>query len=163
MVFGWIKSSWSAVKNALLSTRRTLTDKIRSLFGKNVDESLLDELEEILYEADLGVKVIHDLMKNVRIFLKQHPECLVDDLLSYLEKCLVAETAQLSSILELQTSSPTVILIVGANGSGKTTSIAKLAKFYLEQKKTVMLAAADTLEQLLKNKSLHGPNALAFS
>lgn len=144
MVFGWIKSSWSAVKNALLSTRKSLTDKIRSLFGKNVNEALLDELEEILFEADLGVKIIHELMKNVRSYLKKHPECLVDDLLSYLEQCLVNETAQFSTEFTLQASSPTVILIVGANGSGKTTSIAKLAKFFLDQKKTVMLAAADT-------------------
>lgn len=144
MVFGWISSGWSAVKKALSSTRSTLTSKIRSLFGAKVDEALLGELEEILFEADLGVKVVHELMKNVRLFLKNDPEKSVDRLLAQLETLLIAETSHLSATFNLQPTSPTVILIVGSNGSGKTTSIAKLADYYMQQKKSVMLAAADT-------------------
>jgi fused signal recognition particle receptor len=144
MAFDWLKNSWASVKKALSSTRTALTQKIRSLFGKNIDESLLDELEEILFEADLGVKVSHKLIKDVRVFCKNNPEAKVDDLIHHLEEKMVAEVQELPSSFELQASSPTVILIVGSNGSGKTTSIAKLAHMFLEQKKSVMLAAADT-------------------
>lgn len=144
MVFGWLKNSWSAVKKALSSTRTALTQKIRSLFTHKIDESLLEELEEILFEADLGVKVSHELIKDVRLFCKTTPEAKVEDLLLFLEERMVAQIQSISSPFLLQNQAPTVILVVGANGSGKTTSIAKLGAMFLEQKKIVMLAAADT-------------------
>jgi fused signal recognition particle receptor len=144
MIFDWLKQSWGSVKKALTSTRNALTKRIRALFGQKIDESLLDELEEILFEADLGVKVTHELIKEVRVFCKKNAETTVDMLLNYLEERIVAQVQQLDSSFTLQEKSPTVILVVGSNGSGKTTSIAKLAHMFIEQGKSVMLAAADT-------------------
>ena len=144
MVFGWVKSKWTAVKNALSKTRAALSGKIRSLFGKRVDEKMLEDLEEILYEADLGVHVTHHLIKHVRQLLEKQPEMTVEMLLHILEEALVLEMAPLHYDLACSQTLPTVILVVGANGSGKTTSIAKLARSFLDQGKTVMLAAADT-------------------
>ncbi len=143
MVFGWIKSKWAAVTNALAKTRSALSGKIRSLFGKKIDAQLLEDLEEILYEADLGVHVVRHLINRVKEELSKQPDMSVEHLLSHLERALLLEMADYNHTLSLS-SSPTVILVVGANGSGKTTSIAKLTRLFLDQNKTVILGAADT-------------------
>jgi fused signal recognition particle receptor len=144
MVFGWIKSTWSSVQNALRSTRSALRSRIRALFGRKVDASLIEELEEILFEADLGITVTHHLIKKVHHFLEQNSEATVDSLLAFLEESLFQELKHLDFELHTNKNGPTVILIVGANGSGKTTSIAKLAHIFTQQGKSVLLAAADT-------------------
>jgi fused signal recognition particle receptor len=178
MVFGWVKSSWAAVRKALTKTRNALASKINALMGRKVDEGLLEELEEILFDADLGVLVIQDILKDIRQYIKEHPEATVDSLLSCLEGSLSKEMSQLNFQLAENPNGPTVILVIGANGSGKTTSIAKLAHGFLSQKKTVLLAAADTFraaaqEQLgvwgnrLQLDVIHGasmadPAAVAF-
>lgn len=144
MVFGWVKGSWTAVRNALSSTRTALTKRLQALFGRKIDESLLEELEEILYDADLGVQVTSDILKNIKLFLKDHPDATVDTLLSILEETMVREIADLPCTFVTAEQSPTVILVIGANGSGKTTSIAKLAHLFASKGKSVLLAAADT-------------------
>ncbi len=144
MVLNWVKNSWSKVRSVLRSTRSALTDRIKTLFGKKVDEALIEELEEILFEADLGVQAVQDLIKEIRTLLKEAPKTTVEEILSTLEKKLVQEISHLSFDLCENNNGPTVILIVGANGSGKTTSIAKLSHGFLQQGKTVLLAAADT-------------------
>jgi len=144
MVFGWFKSGWSRVRTLLSSTRTTLTSRIRNLFGKKIDENLIDELEEILFEADLGVPIIQDLIDQVRLLLKENPEATVDQLIDTLKKTLLQEISHLPFSLHLNGNGPTVILVIGANGCGKTTSIAKLANGFLKQDKSVLLAAADT-------------------
>ena len=144
MVLGWLRTKWSRVQNILSSTRSALTQRIRGLFGRKVDESLIEELEEILYEADLGVNTIKDLISHVRALAQKNPDLTVNELLTSLEQILLDETAHLSCDLRLPTTGPSVFLIIGANGSGKTTSIARITKCFLEQKKTVLLAAADT-------------------
>ncbi len=144
MVFGWVKSNWSAVRRALATTRSALTARITTLFGRAVDETLLEELEEILYSADLGVSVIKEVIKNIRLSLKDRPEMGVDEILPLIEKTLADEMTAPDALLKENSQGPTVILVIGANGSGKTTSIAKLAHFFQAQKKTVLLAAADT-------------------
>jgi fused signal recognition particle receptor len=144
VVLSWVKNSWSKVRSVLRSTRSALTGRIKTLFGKRVDESLIEELEEILYEADLGVPTVQDLIKEIRSLLQEAPETTVEELLSSLEKKLVQEISHLSFDLSENSTGPTVILIVGANGSGKTTSIAKLSHGFLQQGKSVLLAAADT-------------------
>lgn len=144
MVLSWVKKSWSSLRSVLRSTRSALTDRIKTLFGKKVDEALIEELEEILFEADLGVPTVQDLIKETRSVLQEAPETTVEQLLATLEEKLVQEVSHLSFELRENNNGPTVILIVGANGSGKTTSIAKLCNGFLQQGKTVLLAAADT-------------------
>ncbi len=144
MVFGWVKNSWAAVCNALSTTRKALTERLKALVGRSVDEELIEELEEILYEADLGVVVIRETIADIRAFVRQHPKATVDMLLTRLEQSLIHEMASLNFQLEENPNGPTVILVIGANGSGKTTTIAKLAHGFAAQQKTVLLAAADT-------------------
>jgi fused signal recognition particle receptor len=144
MVFGWVKSNWTAVRNALSSTRKALTQTIRSIFKGSVDETLLEQLEEILIGADLGIGITKNIIDALRRRLTSNPNMTIDELLAILEESLVAEMAPLDTALREIPEGPTVILVVGANGSGKTTSIAKLANALKAQKKTVLLAAADT-------------------
>ena len=144
MVFGWVKSNWAAMRSALSSTRKTLTQSIRSLFKGPIDETLLEQLEEILLGADLGVFVTQKTLAALRQRLRSSPQMTVDELLTSLEESLTAEMAILDTSLRSNPNGPTVILVVGANGSGKTTSIAKLAYVLKAEKKTVLLAAADT-------------------
>lgn len=144
MVFGWIKSSWSAVRRALTTTRKALAARLHGLLGRKVDEHLLEELEEILYEADLGVAVIQQSIDAIRSMVQHDPAATVDSLLACLEQSLIQEIAHLPAAVRENPSGPTVILVIGANGSGKTTTIAKLAHGFAAQKKKVLLAAADT-------------------
>ena len=141
MVFGWVKNRWAAVRSALSSTRQALAQTIRSIFKGSIDEDLLDRLEEILIGADVGLAVTKQVLDEIR---RLDPKSTIDELLAALEKSLVAEMSALDTPLQENLDGPTVFLIVGTNGSGKTTSIAKIAHVMKAQGKTVLLAAADT-------------------
>ena len=96
MVIDWFRSGWSRVRKVLASTRSALTGRLRALFGRKVDESLIEELEEILFDADLGLPIIQDLIKQIRAQIKKEPKLGVEDLLSSLQEMLIQETAHLS-------------------------------------------------------------------
>ncbi|KNY25774.1 signal recognition particle-docking protein FtsY [Pseudobacteroides cellulosolvens] len=133
------------LKEGLTKTRKSITEKIDQVlvaFGK-VDDELFDELEEILVTSDIGVdtslKVIEDLKKKVR-------ENRVTDAMKVkdlLKESLAELLAEENSELNLE-SKPSVILVVGVNGVGKTTSIGKIANLLKQQGKKVILAAGDT-------------------
>ncbi len=133
------------LKDGLQKTRKSITEKIDQVlvsFGK-VDDDLFDELEEILITSDLGIettmKVIEDLKRKVK-------EGRVIDPMQV--KGLLKE--ELSEILSkggnemVLNTSPAVIIVIGVNGVGKTTSIGKIANLYKKQGKKVLLAAGDT-------------------
>ena len=108
-------------------------------------------LEEILYEADLGSSVVEYFIEHISLFSKKHPNASKEDYLDELEKIAL-------SILEKDAPTlgkdgyPKVIFMVGVNGSGKTTSIAKLAKLYKEEGKKVLLACGDTFRAAAKEQ-----------
>jgi len=133
------------LKEGLTKTRKSITEKIDQVlvsFGK-VDEELFDELEEILITSDLGIettmKVIEDLKAKVRerkiIDAMKVKDLLKEELQEILSKG--------GNELELNTK-PAVIIVIGVNGVGKTTSIGKIANMYKQQGKKVLLAAGDT-------------------
>lgn len=137
-----VATSWAArLKAGLARTRDVLNTPVSELFtGKKVDEALYEELETTLLQADCGVAAAGALIQDVRkrkptdgVALKGALKDSITDLLSPLEKTL-----------DLAKARPLVIMIAGVNGSGKTTSIGKLAKWLQSQGKTVMLAAGDT-------------------
>lgn len=145
MVFKFFKAGLDLVKTALVKTSAALTAPIRKLFsGRQVDEELLEELESILYGADLGVKTAQELIEEVRKLAKEHKNLTAELVLDKLAEKITALLAKQDASLKLATSGPTVILIVGVNGNGKTTSIAKLAHLFQQEGKKVLLAAADT-------------------
>ncbi len=107
-----------------------------------MDEAALEELEQTLYEADLGVETALALTDTIRKAKRKDPSLEGDRLLELLShETLKYMTPPKERVM---TSSPHVILIVGVNGSGKTTSVVKLAKLYQSQGKKVVVAAADT-------------------
>jgi fused signal recognition particle receptor len=114
-----------------------LGERIRSLFSKGVDEATYQELEKLFYEADLGVELSTELVEKVRT-LRQ-----TDDILQAIRKELL-DILGPAPLPVVRNSSPHVILVVGVNGSGKTTSLAKLASLYKKQGLEVLIAACDT-------------------
>ena len=116
---------------------------VRSWFGKKVDKAFLDNLEESLIKSDMGVKATEQIISRVREAFAD--KTAGDDLLKFVKdelKDLLADKR--SSELATAPTKPTVYLIAGVNGSGKTTSIAKLAHTLKNEGKTVLLAACDT-------------------
>jgi fused signal recognition particle receptor len=139
--------SWlQKLRNGLARTRERIGSGLGGLFqsGGRIDEAWFEALEEALLMADVGVSASRQLITQLRYMAKQ--ESLTDPIV--LKSRLVDALTQLLSPLEreiiLQDSPPTVILFVGVNGAGKTTSIGKLAQHLLISKESVMLAAGDT-------------------
>ena len=134
------------LKQGLSKTRESLTAKIETtiLGYANIDDGLLDELEEILIMADVGVATTETLMKAVRQGIKKKEIREPGDLKSFLEKEITALLLKGGAGIRMAANGPTVLLIVGVNGAGKTTTIGKLSAFYHHYGKKVMLAAADT-------------------
>ncbi len=119
-----------------------LGNQLRSLFSGKIDETLLESVEELFFEADLGAHTSEELTNHVRKLHKQNSKISYNEILSEIKKELTAKLA----LPPTQTSqgTPHVILIVGVNGNGKTTSVAKLAHRYKSEGKSVLIAAADT-------------------
>ena len=108
-----------------------------------MNEETLEELERILYEADLGSVCVQEFVEHVREVHKNNESSkasdYLDEMKSFAKEILSSHTPTIN-----HEDKPHVILVVGTNGSGKTTSCAKLAKHYKDQGKKVLLAAADT-------------------
>lgn len=136
-----IKSLLDRFKKGLSKTAALFN--VRSWFGRKVDQSFLDDLEARLIQADVGVKATQRLVDRVR---EAYADTTADEnLLEFVKrelKDLLADPRP--GALVVADTRPTVYLIAGVNGSGKTTSIAKLAQRLKDEGKTIILAACDT-------------------
>ena len=132
------------LKNGLLKTKNAIVGKIDSLFKsfRKVDEDLFDELEELLISADVGVNTTEDILDELREFVKDNKIKEADEVKETLLNIMRSRIGE-HEPLNLSTK-PSVILIVGVNGVGKTTSIGKIAKDLKSKGKKVVVAAADT-------------------
>ena len=131
------------IKKLFVKTRTYLGEKIKKILSKSIDEGTLEELEHALYSADIGSKMSGELVKEIQDKFRKNPKVAPDEILSYIKETLKKSLKEESAQIKLS-SGLTVILIVGVNGNGKTTSIAKLAHNYKKQGKKIVLAAADT-------------------
>lgn len=133
---------FSKIKEALKKTRANVAQKMRQLFLKNkIGNEFYDELEEILISADVSVRVAEDVVEEVKeeaIGNKIKDEQYVTDLL----KDILEDTLNEAELPKFEY--PVVVMFVGVNGVGKTTTIGKVANWFVKQKKTVTVAAADT-------------------
>ncbi len=179
-MFSFLKNSYQKIKKALSSTRSMLGQRINSLFGKPWDDSTFESLEQILYEADLGTLCVEDFVSHLKTELRLKPQQNIQEILQILKN----RALEIFSIPPLVTPSipdsgdPLVILVVGINGSGKTTSIAKLSLAFQKEGKKVLVGAGDTfraaaIDQLslwaeklsidiVKSKPGGDPSAVAF-
>jgi fused signal recognition particle receptor len=136
-------SSWFAqLKSGLARTGGQLTDLLGS--GGKIDDDLYEELETILITADVGMDATRALLADLRHHVKEHRLSEVPQLKEALAHCLLKLLKPLAQPLQAGTRKPFVIMMVGVNGSGKTTSIGKLAKYLQGQGLSVLLAAGDT-------------------
>lgn len=145
-MFKFFKERFSKIKQALSKTRAAIAGRIATLFGGSWNEETLEELEQILYEADLGSGVAMELVDETRIYLKKHKEATSEEILDFLRSKSL-EMLEISPKVTPKTpteSDPRIILVVGVNGSGKTTSIAKIASQLQDEGQNVMVAAGDT-------------------
>lgn len=130
------------IKDALKKTRDSVSSKLRQLFLKNkLGDAFYEELEEILISSDVGVKTAEEVVEQVReeaIGNKIKDEQFVTDLL----KDILEDTLNEAPVPEFKY--PCVIMFVGVNGVGKTTTIGKVANWFVNRKKSVTVAAADT-------------------
>ncbi len=133
------------LKSGLGKTKQTINEKINDVFSnfRKVDEELLEELEEALIMSDIGIETSTKIINELRIRVKK--ENIQDE--ENVRKALKEEMVKLLDIetpeLKLETT-PSVILVVGVNGVGKTTSIGKIANSLRKSEKKVVIAAADT-------------------
>ncbi|MDE6691513.1 MAG: signal recognition particle receptor subunit alpha, partial [Clostridia bacterium] len=131
---------FSKLANALKKTKKALSDAIGSLFSKNkIGDEFYDGLEEILISSDISVNTAADVVEELRAEVKAEKirdkefvvACLKDILQDKLEEAPLPEIEY-----------PAVIMLVGVNGVGKTTTVGKLASYFLRKGKTVTVAAA---------------------
>jgi len=132
------------LKDGLKKTKDAVFGQVNNIFKAfvKVDEELLEELEELLIMADTGVASAEDIIEKLRERIKDERITEGEDAKQALREILIEAIGE-GEELKLNTS-PSVILVIGVNGVGKTTSVAKLANVYKNQGKKVVLAAADT-------------------
>ena len=133
------------VREGLRRTRQFMDDGLDALLsvGRPVDDALLEELEEMLIASDLGAAAAAEFVKGVREEAKRGRAVSSQDVRALLGRFLEETLANAAAPLSLE-ARPTVILVLGVNGAGKTTSTGKLAAALKARGKNVMLAAADT-------------------
>jgi len=135
---GWFKR----LRNGLSRTGGQLSDLFSG--GGKIDDELYEELETILITSDVGMDATRALLTDLRHHVKEHRLSEASQMKEALAYCLLKLLKPLAQPLDASSKKPFVIMMVGVNGAGKTTSIGKLAKHLQSQGLSVMLAAGDT-------------------
>lgn len=173
-------SLFSTIRAGLAKTRDALVGKIEQVFtGKpHIDEDMLEELEAVLIQADLGVKATDSIIATLRAQCDKGKAVDAMTAMRLIQDEIVRILGEEPPVMAKAANGPTVIMMVGVNGTGKTTSTGKIASMLAGSGKSVMLAAADTfraaaIEQLevwgkrsgapvIKHREASDPAAVAF-
>lgn len=136
---------FSKIKDGLLKTRDGAVSQIKLMVNSftKIDEELFEELEELLVMADVGVKTANNICEDLRSEIKKQGITDPNDIMSLLQDIIEKRLSEGGNELVLNTK-PSIILVIGVNGVGKTTSIGKLANYFKANGKKVILGAADT-------------------
>ncbi|MFP1830268.1 signal recognition particle-docking protein FtsY [Lonsdalea quercina] len=136
---------FSRLKRSLVKTRQNLGSGFVSLFrGKKIDDDLFEELEEQLLVADVGMDTTRKIIGSLTEHASRKQLKDAEALMALLKEEMAAILEKVDEPLNIEGKTPFVILMVGVNGVGKTTTIGKMARQYQAQGKSVMLAAGDT-------------------
>lgn len=167
---------FSKIKNAFRKTKEAIGNKIMSIMSKGeLDDEFFDELEMLLISSDIGVNASEEIVSKLREISKKQKLRNREDVKTAL-KSIMSDILEENPVPE--ENFPLLIMVVGVNGVGKTTTIGKLANYYKQQKKEVLLVAGDTFraaacEQLtewanrnnvkiVKNKEGSDPASVVF-
>ena len=168
------------LKERLGKTRSKISSSLTSVLsiGRKIDDDLLDELEETLISDDIGVETTDKLITELRDAYRSRQISNSEDVVPFLKEHMKSYWPDRDRQLHVAETGPTVILVAGVNGTGKTTSIAKLAHIFKRNGKTVVVAACDTFRaaaveqlsiwaerigvQIVKHQSGSDPAAVAF-
>ena len=140
---GLFRATVHALRSGLSRTRSALATPLAAMRGRTIDNDSINELERLLLSSDVGTRttdvIVNELREGVSRGEKQNR-----DILELLRDQLVERLAHKNRSLAIAETSPTVILVAGVNGVGKTTSVAKIGRALREENRSVLLAAADT-------------------
>ena len=133
---------FSRIANALKKTKESLGGAIKALFtGNRIGKEFYEELEEVLISADISVTTAEEVVEQLKEDVKEEKLKEEEDVVNLL-KDILEDTLTLAEAPEIEY--PAVIMLIGVNGVGKTTTVGKLADYFLRNKKSVTVAAADT-------------------
>lgn len=133
---------FSRIANALKKTRESLGGAIKALFtGNRIGKEFYEELEEVLISADISVTTAEEVVEQLKEDVKEEKLKEEEDVVNLL-KDILEDTLTRAEVPEIEY--PAVIMLIGVNGVGKTTTVGKLADYFLRNKKSVTVAAADT-------------------
>jgi fused signal recognition particle receptor len=175
-------SFFEKLKKGLSKTHRGFVEQMDRLFlgKKTIDQDLLDGLESLLFSADLGVKTSSQLIEGVQQGMKRGDLKEPDKVKDFIKQEIlrILQSGEKPLVIDLSQTKPFIFMVVGVNGVGKTTTIAKIAHQYSLQRKKVLIGAADTfraaaVEQLeiwahrvgadlIKQSKGTDPSAVAF-
>ncbi|MCC6908909.1 MAG: signal recognition particle-docking protein FtsY [Phycisphaerales bacterium] len=142
---GLFSSTVGAIKKGLSRTRDSFVGGLRSLLrGRKLSEDVIDEIESRLIQADVGVRTTTRLIEHLREQYRAGKVTQGEQVIGFLKTELKSYWPAANRQIARAACKPTVILVAGINGAGKTTSVAKIAKSLLDEKRSVMLAACDT-------------------
>ena len=133
---------FSRIANALKKTKESLGGAIKALFtGNRIGKEFYEELEEVLISADISVSTAEEVVEQLKEDVKEEKLKEEEDVVNLL-KDILEDTLTRAEVPEIEY--PAVIMLIGVNGVGKTTTVGKLADYFLRNKKSVTVAAADT-------------------
>ncbi len=168
------------LKERLSKTRSKISSSLSTVLslGRKIDDDLLDELEETLIRDDIGVETTDKLITELREAYRARKIAKAEEIIPFLKEHIKSYWPAHNRQLHLAQSGPTVVLVAGVNGTGKTTSIAKLAHIFHRNGKKVIVAACDTFRaaaveqlsiwaerigvQIVKHQTGSDPAAVAF-
>jgi len=139
-------AGWTArLKEGLARTRKVLNTDLKDLFaGGPIDEAFFDELETTLLLADVGVSATEQLIGDLRATVRREGLRERQELKGALREALLRLLKPIAVPLVVDSPQPFIVMLAGVNGAGKTTSIGKIAKYYQQRGKSILLAAGDT-------------------
>ncbi len=143
---GFFQGLAEKFRRGLQKTKNVLFAPIRKLVSvfRNISDEDIDVIEEALIGADVGVDATRKIIERLRVSYKKGEIKTTDQILPFLKADLKQRLTERGNDLRAASAPPTVILVCGVNGTGKTTSIAKLAKFLKDEGRKVLLCASDT-------------------